>query len=135
MNEGNDSRPVHHDTNPRHREWGGTGLGGEVRRIHPGTGGQKGQKLARFDLIPPVALEALAVHYGKGAAKYEDRNWEKGYDWSLSFAALQRHLWAFWGGDEEDEEGNLHLAAAAFHVFALLHFTHDSKYESMDDRP
>ena len=32
----------------------------------------------RYDLIPPRALEALAYVYTIGAAKYSDRNWEKG---------------------------------------------------------
>src|SRR5690625_7397406 len=63
---------------------------GEVR-VTSDTGGQKGSKKARFDLIPVVPLWEVAEVYGKGAEKYEDRNWERGYDWSLSFAALRRH--------------------------------------------
>ena len=46
----------------------------EVRVVDPVTGGEKGAKLARFDLIPPEATWALAEHYGKGCAKYSDRN-------------------------------------------------------------
>lgn len=42
----------------------------EVRVVDPTTGGEKGSKLARFSLIPPEFLWALAEHYGKGAAKY-----------------------------------------------------------------
>lgn len=87
------------------------------------TGGKKGQKIERYDLIPTQPLRQLAQHYGIGAQKYADRNWELGYDWSLSYAAAQRHLNAFWGGDTLDEEGNLHLAAAAFHIFALMEFS------------
>lgn len=106
----------------------------ETRVVNATTGGEKGTKLARFDLIPPRALEALAEHYGKGAEKYEDRNWERGYDWSLSFAALQRHAWSFWGGEDVDtDNGQPHLAAVAFHAFALL--TYATTHPELDDRP
>lgn len=104
----------------------------EVRVTNNCTGGQKGQKLARYDLIPPRALHALAEHYGRGAKKYADRNWEKGVNWSLNFAALQRHLWAFWGGEDNDEEGNSHLAAAMWHVAALIEYGHT--HPGLDDR-
>ena len=106
----------------------------EVTITDPTTGGKKGQKLARFDLIPAGPLQALAEHYGKGARKYEDRNWEKGYAWSLSFGAMQRHAWAFWNGEDIDEEtGSPHLAAVAFHAFALLEFMNFQR--KLDDRP
>lgn len=96
---------------------------GEVRVVDPISGGAKGEKLARFDLLPPDALWALAEHYGRGARKYEDRNWEKGYRYGLSYGALQRHLNQWWGGEEIDEEtGGHHLAAVAFHALALLTF-------------
>lgn len=96
-------------------------VSGETRVTDPTSGAQKGQKLERFDLIPVPALQELARVYGMGAQKYAERNWEKGYAWSLSYAALQRHLNAFWNGEERDPESGLsHLAHAAFHVFALL---------------
>ena len=100
----------------------------------PDTGGQKAVKLARYDLIPVTPLRVLAEHYGRGEAKYPARNWEQGYDWSKSFAAMQRHLWAFWNGEDLDAEtGSPHLAAAAWHCFALMEWgtTHPEK----DDRP
>jgi len=106
----------------------------EVRVTDPETGGQKGRKVARFDLIPAGPLTQVAEHYGRGAEKYEDRNWERGYDWSLSFAALMRHAWAFWNGEDDDPEtGSPHMAAVVFHAFALLEFakTHPEK----DNRP
>jgi len=106
----------------------------EVRITNEKTGGQKGQKLERFDLLPAGPLREIARHYGVGAEKYEDRNWERGYDWSLSFGALQRHLWAFWSGEDIDEEtGSKHLAAAAFHVMALMQFM--DQHPELDDRP
>jgi hypothetical protein len=95
----------------------------EVRITDPHTGGQKGSKLARFDLIPPDALWAIAEQYGIGATKYSDRNWERGYAWGLSYAACQRHLNSYWSGEDIDPEtGHYHLAAAGFHVLGMLAF-------------
>lgn len=95
----------------------------EVRVVDPATGGEKGSKLARFDLIPADALTHLAEHYGRGALKYADRNWERGYQWSLSYAALLRHLTAWWGGEDIDAEtGSHHLDAVMWHAFALRTF-------------
>lgn len=52
----------------------------------------------RMDLIPPEVPFALAAVLTKGAIKYADRNWEKGMKWGRPFAALMRHMWAWWGG-------------------------------------
>ena len=69
---------------------------------------------------------ALAEHYGKGAQKYaEPRNWERGYAWDLSFDAMQRHAWLWWGGEDLDSEtGSNHLTAVAWHSFALLEWSY-----------
>lgn len=92
----------------------------ETRVIDPVTGGEKGSKLARFSLIPRDFLWALAEHYGRGAQKYEDRNWERGYKWSLSVDALDRHLTAWLLGEDNDPEmGSSHLVAVAWHAIAL----------------
>ena len=113
--------------------------GGEVR-VTSSTGGAKGSKGARFDLIPTGPLWELAEHYGKGAQKYERvngiDNWRNGYDWSLSYAALQRHVNAFWNGEDIDpENGSKHIIAAAWHCLALAHFAEDEKLrELFDDR-
>lgn len=105
----------------------------ENRRKDPTTGGEKGVKLERFDLIPALPLEEISRVYGYGAGKYAERNWERGYNWSWSYGALQRHLNAFWRGEDIDKESGLpHLAHAAFHCLALMEFgrTHPEK----DDR-
>jgi len=93
-------------------------------RTTSATGGEKGVKLARFDLLPPDALRQVAEHYGRGAEKYAERNWELGYEWSKAFGAMMRHAWAFWGGEDIDPEtGSHHLAAAVFHCFSLMTWT------------
>jgi len=106
----------------------------EVRIVNEKTGGEKGSKEARFDLIPVGPLTELARLYGKGAQKYEDNNWRRGYDWSLSYAALQRHVTQWWGGEDDDPEMGLsHLASVAWHAFALLQFVQD--HPELDNRP
>lgn len=106
----------------------------EVRVVNASTGGEKGQKLARFDLIPVGPLWQVAELYGQGATKYEDRNWEKGYDWSLSYAALMRHATLFWGGEDADpKDGNSHLASVVFHALALMDYI--VNHPELDDRP
>lgn len=105
-------------------DYGAEEITGEHRVVDPHTGGEKGQKLARFDLIPPDALWEVAEHYGRGARKYADRNWERGYAWGLSYGALQRHANAWAAGEDIDEEtGGMHMAAVAFHALALLTFS------------
>lgn len=96
---------------------------GEVRVTDPRTGGQKGQKPARFDLIPPYPLWQLALVYGVGAKKYDDDNWLKGYSWRLSIGALLRHIWKFIMGESLDPESGLsHLAHAIWHCVTLMEF-------------
>lgn len=126
------------------------------------TGGQKGVKDERFDLIPIGPLRELAFHYGRGAKKYDDHQWRKGYEWSKSYSALQRHMTAFWDGEDydtcpEDGEGcslvtndgstfqggifgttcynhtgSHHLVCASWHTFALLEFK--DTFPEHDDR-
>lgn len=97
------------------------------------TGGKKEVKQEAFALIPVEALETLARVYGRGAEKYEENNWRKGYSWSLSYSALQRHLNAFWRGEEIDSELQLpHIMLAAWHCFALFQFTLEQR--EYDDR-
>ncbi len=76
-------------------------INGEVRTTSS-TGGEKGVKLQRFDLIPVGPLTLLAEHYGRGANKYDDHQWRQGYEWSKTYAAAMRHLTAFWGGENFD---------------------------------
>lgn len=107
---------------------------GEVRVIDPSTGGAKGAKAQAMHLVPGDALLAISEHLDRGAQKYAERNWELGYAWSLSFAAMQRHLWAWWQGEDNDPEfGWSHLRAVGFHALVLLAF--ELRGAGTDDRP
>lgn len=108
----------------------------ETRITNEKTGGQKGSKDQRMELLPYTVLLKISEIYNMGAEKYDKHNWRKGYDWDLSFGALQRHLALWWEGEELDEESGLsHLAHAAFHIFALIEFeSYPDKYEELDNR-
>lgn len=123
------SKPVSAESLAR---WGSGLSQKEIRVKDPDTGGEKGQKLARFSLIPSDWLWALAEHYGKGAQKYAERNWERGYKWSLSKDAAMRHFAQWEMGERDDPEtGSHHLIAAAWHLIALWWF--DTHNKGSDD--
>lgn len=88
----------------------------------------------RFDLIPARPLIELADLYRIGAAKYADRNWENGIAFSRLFAALQRHAWAWWDGQEHDPvDGQHHLTSVAWCAFAIMELR--TTKPQFDDRP
>ena len=99
-----------------------------------------------MDLISPEAIQALArtATYGidgKPASPefpgksdpYPVRNWEQGMDWGRVFAALQRHSWAWWSGEDLDQESGFpHIehalwCAAALATYRLRHIGTDTR--------
>ena len=96
------------------------------------TGGTKGVKPAQYRCIPPQAMDLLARQFAYGSFRYDDHNFRKGYAWSYTYDALMRHLQAFWGGEEYDEDGNPHAAAIAWHGIVLLQFW--IEHPEFDDR-
>lgn len=106
----------------------------EVRVVDPNTGGEKGQKQAQLGALDPITLLRIAEVAGFGMDKYARYNFMKGYAWSLSFDALERHLLQFWSGEDLDEESGLpHVAHAAWHCLTLLSFM--MRERGTDDRP
>ena len=75
----------------------------------------------RYDLIPTDSLKELVRVFTYGVEKYDDRNWEKGIEWGRIYGAIQRHLNAFWSGEEiNNEDADLsHLAQAAWGCLVL----------------
>lgn len=88
----------------------------------------------RWDLLPYDALQEIAKVMTYGAIKYEPRNWEKGMSWSRVFASMQRHLSAWFHGNDVDYESKMsHLAHAACGIMYLLAF--ECRENGIDDRP
>jgi hypothetical protein len=85
-------------------------------------------------LVPSELLRAVAAVMGFGANKYGRYNWCKGMDWSRVYDALQRHLLAWWDGEDRDpESGEPHLAHAGCCLAFLL--TYQARGSGKDDRP
>jgi len=92
------------------------------------------QEKLRYDLIPVELNAAVAAVLGYGAAKYEERNWERGMKWSRPYGALKRHVDAWWGGEPNDPGTEMpHLWHAACCVTFLL--AYEARHTGHDDRP
>jgi hypothetical protein len=84
------------------------------------------------------AIQYISKAYGMGAEKYKDDvagpfNWRRGYAWSLSYAALLRHLTSWAAGEKYDKESGLnHLAHAGWHAITMTWFQINKK--GTDDR-
>jgi hypothetical protein len=88
----------------------------------------------RYDLIPPEVEEAIAQILTFGAAKYGDRNWELGMKWGRPYAAMRRHMGAWWSGENKDPETDMsHLWHAACCIAFLIAF--EARGAGIDDRP
>lgn len=105
-------------------------------RTTSATGGEKGVKPQRHSLLPKHGLDVIAEVFGFGAAKYADHNWRRKYEWSKSYDALQRHLTAWWDGEDVDPESGLsHLGHAGFHILVLATWERlDGQGSEYDDR-
>lgn len=77
----------------------------------------------RFDLIPFAAIGEIADVLAYGANKYEANNWARGTAWGRYFAALCRHLFSWWRGEDRDPEtGFSHLAHAGCCLLFLMEY-------------
>lgn len=87
-----------------------------------------------YHLLPPELLEGTAAVLRFGAGKYGDRNWERGMAWSRPFAALMRHMWAWWRGESLDPETRMsHLWHASCCIAFLI--SYEQRRVGTDDRP
>jgi len=76
---------------------------------------------ARYDLLPAGPIHEIVEVFTFGAKKYHDYNY-LGLDQARIFAALLRHVFAWWRGEELDEEsGKPHLAHAGCCILMLRH--------------
>lgn len=92
------------------------------------------QDKARYDLIPPEIEEAIAKVLTFGAAKYGPRNWELGMKWGRPYAALRRHMAAWWSGEDTDPEtGMPHTWHASCCLAFIVAF--EARGIGTDDRP
>lgn len=86
-------------------------------RVEVGTGAvrERAEGKGRFDLLPAYGLYSVARQMEAGAAKYSERNWEKGLPLSWFADAASRHLSKFIAGYNDEP----HLAAAQWNLMCL----------------
>lgn len=70
----------------------------------------------RYDLLPVHAMHRLAVWYGKGAAKYSARNWEKGMPLSEYHNSAEAHRMKMLAGYTDED----HLSAWIWNVACFV---------------
>ena len=105
-----------------------------ARSLNNGWRPQERLEKIRTDLLPIMPMMAVAEVLTMGAAKYSDRNWELGIEWSRCYGAALRHLFAWWNGQDLDPEtGKNHLAPALCCLNFLLEFS--ETHNELDDRP
>ena len=71
----------------------------------------------RPGLISPIFLWRLGNHLGKGALKYNYRNWEIGIPLSEYIESAFRHLIAIMESKTDED----HESACAFNIMAFMH--------------
>jgi hypothetical protein len=92
-----------------------------------GTKHDKGKP--RVDLIPPDAILEVAKVLTDGVDEYGAHNWREGIAFSRLYSAIQRHLLAFWKGEDIDKSGHRALAHACTDIMMLMEMP-----EEWDDR-
>ncbi len=85
---------------------------GKREQFQTGAKRDTGEGKGRYDLLPPWALHALALHFERGARKYDARNWEKGIPVRRFLESAMRHINDLWMGDGGED----HLSAAAWNL-------------------
>ena len=86
----------------------------------------------RMDLLDSYAIEQLACVLTFGASKYAAHNWRNGLSKCRLIAALLRHIFAYLGGQDRDEETGLsHVAHAMCCCMFILGLEHRA---DLDDR-
>lgn len=78
-------------------------------------GAKRGAVRERFDLIPPLGLQAVAEAMAKGAARYGDDNW-RGLPKEEMVNHAIRHLVLWMAGDRSEP----HAAHAAANCLMLV---------------
>lgn len=77
---------------------------GEVMQVDPKTGGRKGGKLARFDLIPTRAMFAVAQEYAADNLKADEESaWGQSQQYGWCFRQLVQELSWWWENNDCDD--------------------------------
>lgn len=93
---------------------------------------------APIHLVPPEVITSMATVLAFGAEKYGENNWRQDVDvttWGRTYSSMQRHLNAFWSGEDTDPESGLpHLDHALTQLMILKMQTLETTVPEMDNR-
>lgn len=80
-----------------------------------------GAKKVPLHLVPPSAKHFLAEALANGASKYGPYNWrDAAISVSVYKAAMERHMDAFWDGEDYAQDSGVHHVAHAMTCCALI---------------
>lgn len=90
---------------------------GKRQEFNTGSKRDSNEGKPRYDLIPPIPLYRLAMHFANGAKKYGDDNWTKGQPLRRYIESLERHLEKVKLGLEDED----HESAVVWNMMAYIH--------------
>jgi len=107
---------------------------GDLNSEEKGTGARLNSGKLEFSLIPFSALHDAIRVFMYGREKYKAWNWAKGMPWTVPYDCLQRHMEAWYRGEDNDPESKLpHLGHAMCNLIMLSFYS--KFYKQGDDRP
>ena len=96
------------------------------------------QGKAPIHLVPPECIESAAKVFGFGADKYGAWNWRDDVNdttYGRTYSSLQRHLMAWYSGEDIDPESGLpHIDHALSQLMILKIQTLETTNKEMDTR-
>lgn len=90
---------------------------GERQKFNTGSVRDDNTGKPRYDLITPIGLYRVAMHYANGAKKYGDDNWTKGQPLRRYIESAERHIQKLKLGYTDED----HEAAIAWNILAYIH--------------
>ena len=85
------------------------------------SGTKHDQEKPAIALIPHEAMTGIGRAMTYGAKKYDAHNWRGGFKWLRLASAANRHLWAWIGGQDNDDESGLnHLYHTGACIMMLI---------------
>ena len=86
----------------------------------------------RWDLVQPLALQEYVKVMTFGATKYAPGNWRHVPEArNRYFAAMLRHAWAWWRGEQLDHETGFHHLA---HAMCCICFLMEPELEQLEKK-
>lgn len=92
------------------------GTVGDGRRRYP-SGAVRSHLPERYDLVPTIGLQRVAMTMAEGAAKYGEYNWQKGFPVNDILNHALAHVFKYLSGDRAED----HLGHAAANLLMAIH--------------